>query len=64
MSMVAQSVNPHKGYRGNIDGGYGSTDDYGVYADGRYHLRRRVAELHDWLSLHDRLAPAKKFEGR
>jgi len=38
--------------------------DYGVYADGRYHLRRRVAELHDWLSLHDRLAPAKKFEGR
>ena len=25
--------------------------DYGVYADGRYHLNRRIAELSDWLHL-------------
>ena len=27
------SANPHYGYRGNIDGWWGNTDDYGVYAD-------------------------------
>jgi uncharacterized protein YvpB len=25
--------NPHYGYRGNIDGWWGNTDDYGVYAE-------------------------------
>ncbi len=25
--------NPHNGYRGNIDGWWGNTDDYGVYAE-------------------------------
>jgi LysM repeat protein len=25
--------NPHKGYRGNIDGWWGNTDDYGIYAE-------------------------------
>src|SRR5699024_7493978 len=25
--------NPHYGYRGNIDGQWGNTDDYGVYAE-------------------------------
>ena len=28
------SANPHWGYRGNINGAWGNTDDYGVYADG------------------------------
>lgn len=27
------TLNPHNGYRGNIDGWWGNTDDYGVYAD-------------------------------
>lgn len=27
------SANPHHGYRGNIDGWWGNTDDYGVYAE-------------------------------
>lgn len=31
-SVVPQSVNPHWGYRGNINGAWGNTDDYGVYA--------------------------------
>ena len=30
--------------------------DYGVYADGRYHLNRRIAELSDWLSLRTKLS--------
>jgi uncharacterized protein YvpB len=30
--MVGQSENPHWGYRGDISGWWGSTDDYGVYA--------------------------------
>ncbi|HWV34583.1 MAG TPA: LysM peptidoglycan-binding domain-containing protein [Thermomicrobiales bacterium] len=27
------TLNPHYGYRGNIDGWWGNTDDYGVYAE-------------------------------
>lgn len=27
------TLNPHNGYRGNIDGWWGNTDDYGVYAE-------------------------------
>lgn len=27
------ALNPHYGYRGNIDGQWGNTDDYGVYAE-------------------------------
>jgi uncharacterized protein YvpB len=30
--MVGWSENPHWGYRGNITGWWGNTDDYGVYA--------------------------------
>lgn len=28
-----QAKNPHYGYRGNIDGWWGNTDDYGIYAE-------------------------------
>lgn len=31
-SVVGLSPNPHLGYRGNINGSWGNTDDYGVYA--------------------------------
>jgi uncharacterized protein YvpB len=30
---VPSAVDPHYGYRGDIDGPFGSTDDYGVYAE-------------------------------
>lgn len=30
--VVGRSPNPHLGYRGNINGTWGNTDDYGVYA--------------------------------
>lgn len=33
IDSVPLSLNPHNGYRGNIDGWWGNTDDYGVYAD-------------------------------
>lgn len=33
MESVPQAANPHNGYRGNIDGLWGNTDDYGVYAE-------------------------------
>jgi uncharacterized protein YvpB len=31
--LVGWSANPHWGYRGNIEGVWGGTDDYGVYAE-------------------------------
>lgn len=31
INSVPQALNPHNGYRGNIDGWWGNTDDYGVY---------------------------------
>ncbi|HEV2107277.1 MAG TPA: LysM peptidoglycan-binding domain-containing protein [Thermomicrobiales bacterium] len=31
--QVPAARNPHYGYRGNIDGWWGNTDDYGVYAE-------------------------------
>jgi len=31
--LVPKSGNPHKGYRGDINGTWGNTDDYGVYAE-------------------------------
>jgi uncharacterized protein YvpB len=31
-NVVGLSPNPHLGYRGNITGSWGNTDDYGVYA--------------------------------
>lgn len=34
--------------------------DYGVYADGRYHLNRRIAELSDWLHLRNSIKGIKK----
>lgn len=33
IESVPQAQNPHYGYRGNIDGWWGNTDDYGVYAE-------------------------------
>lgn len=33
VDVVGQSENPHWGFRGDIDGWWGNTDDYGVYAD-------------------------------
>ena len=32
VAALPRNDNPHLGFRGNIDGPYGSTDDYGVYA--------------------------------
>ena len=32
-ATVPLAANPHYGYRGNIDGSWGNTDDYGVYAE-------------------------------
>jgi len=31
--LVGWSANPHWGYRGDINGAWGNTDDYGVYAE-------------------------------
>lgn len=31
--LVGWSPNPHRGYRGDINGFWGNTDDYGVYAE-------------------------------
>lgn len=33
INVVGYSDNPHWGYRGNIDGAWGNTTDYGVYAE-------------------------------
>lgn len=33
IESVPLALNPHNGYRGNIDGWWGNTDDYGVYAE-------------------------------
>jgi LysM repeat protein len=33
IEQVPPARNPHYGYRGNIDGWWGNTDDYGVYAE-------------------------------
>jgi uncharacterized protein YvpB len=33
MQSVPLADNPHHGYRGNIDGWWGNTDDYGIYAE-------------------------------
>lgn len=33
LTALPRNDNPHLGFRGNVDGPYGSTDDYGVYAD-------------------------------
>lgn len=33
ITSVPKAANPHKGYRGNIDGKWGNTADYGVYAE-------------------------------
>lgn len=32
-NQVPAATNPHYGYRGNIDGWWGNTDDYGVYPE-------------------------------
>lgn len=33
LDATPQSSNPHLGYRGDIDGLWGNTDDYGIYAE-------------------------------
>jgi uncharacterized protein YvpB len=33
ITSIPQSANPHFGFRGNIDGQWGITDDYGIYAE-------------------------------
>lgn len=33
MERIGQSANPHWGYRGDITGVWGGTDDYGVYPE-------------------------------
>ncbi len=33
ISSIPQANNPHHGYRGNIDGPWGNTDDYGIYPE-------------------------------
>lgn len=33
ISQVPLTLNPHNGYRGNIDGAWGNTDDYGIYPE-------------------------------
>jgi uncharacterized protein YvpB len=33
ISSVPKAANPHHGYRGNIDGWWGNTDDYGIYPE-------------------------------
>jgi len=33
LNTTPQSANPHYGYRGNIDGDWGNTEDYGIYAE-------------------------------
>jgi hypothetical protein len=38
----------------------GGGGDYGVFADGRYHLSKRLLELNDWLGLHQKLDAASK----
>ena len=42
IDSVPQALNPHYGYRGNIDGWWGNTRDYGIYAE------PLVPVLNDW----------------
>ncbi len=42
IEAVPQALNPHYGYRGNIDGWWGNTRDYGIYAE------PLVPVLNDW----------------
>lgn len=42
IASVPKALNPHYGYRGNIDGWWGNTDDFGVYAE------PLVPVLNDW----------------
>jgi hydroxylamine dehydrogenase len=34
--------------------------DYGVYADGRYHLNQALQEMNDWLKIHEKLNSSGK----
>ena len=42
IDAVPMATNPHYGYRGNIDGWWGNTEDFGVYAE------PLVPVLNDW----------------
>jgi len=38
----------------------GGGGDYGVYADGRYHLTQALLEMNDWLNLHRKMSSSIK----
>ena len=38
----------------------GCGGDYGVYADGRYHLTQALLEINDWRELQERVAAKSK----
>ena len=38
----------------------GGGGDYGVFAEGRYHLSKSLLELNDWLNLQKKLEAASK----
>lgn len=42
IDSIPLTLNPHYGYRGNIDGWWGNTEDYGIYAE------PLVPVLNDW----------------
>ena len=42
IDSIPDALNPHYGYRGNIDGWWGNTQDYGIYAE------PLVPVLNDW----------------
>jgi uncharacterized protein YvpB/LysM repeat protein len=42
IDAIPEALNPHYGYRGNIDGWWGNTQDYGIYAE------PLVPVLNDW----------------
>ncbi len=42
IDVIPEALNPHYGYRGNINGWWGNTEDYGIYAE------PLVPVLNDW----------------
>lgn len=38
----------------------GGGGDYGVFAEGRYQLNKRIVDLHDWMELRQSQSPSKK----
>ena len=42
----------------------GGGGDYGVFADGRYHLNERILALKDWLDIKKSIAAPEKLEAK